>query len=185
MRADLGNTLLLDAGVLVSRIKLLQMGFSIGYSHSPASAHYEDNAGTFGMDGSVATLQLAFLFQVNPFSFDPVFVFVRAKPFAYHTSAEFTSQLRFWQPRGPALSESELMLSAWSFGAQATIGATLPVGILELSLESGYRFARSSRYDGEIRSSAVYPNVVPYPGTLSWTVDQSGFVFLFSVGMRL
>ncbi len=182
IQTDFGRTVELGGGALYSPIQSMWLGVSVTYSYSPAFSDYRDFAGTLRINGSVRSTQLVFMggYTLARVAGCPIRAFV--KPGYSSFSAVITENLQIPSSAGTIYSRSRSTSTGGPY-LEMTVGAWIPVGPLQLSVELGYRgvFIGQSAYSLEtVPADPATPNSQVY-----WNVADSGFMLTTSIGLPL
>ncbi len=176
---DFGRTITADAGIYFKAIKGVRIGFSIGYSFSPAYSNYQDYAGTLKVNGSVNALEIAFRGQFTTVEIADVPIYLNIQLGVCQNSASITQELRFIDfPENNF--DSKWSASAWGVCSQLTFGVPVRLGDFILVLEGGYRYSSCQVTGVTIESSTGNSSIDSH-----WDIGQDGFVFLASIEMNI
>ena len=118
---DMGRMYMIGVGVSVSRFKLLEAGFSVGYSYSRATGSMYNPAGTLYLDGSVNTFIVSVPVQINLVDLWDATVYTRVEPNLTYTSLSLPGRFRDAQTP-PSWYNTELSFAGLCLGAQASLG---------------------------------------------------------------
>ncbi|MGE5810544.1 MAG: hypothetical protein ACM339_03525, partial [Ignavibacteria bacterium] len=177
--AEFGSTLIVNIGVLITRLENIWFGLSLGYLYSPAYSSYEDYSGTLKVNGFVSSYEIALkikgtVFKIDNFQFD-----ISSQPGLAYSSACITEELTYF---GIPQADYDSKWSAYTWGPsfQLTICPAIRLGEFYLSLDGGYRFAWNEVTKGKIESS-----IGNYERNEVMDISQDGVIFLFSMEKEL
>jgi hypothetical protein len=178
-QTDFGRSLLVNTGILFSKLENIRAGISIGYIYSPAYANYKDYAGTFKVNGSVSSYELSLKMQATLDKLWDFPIIVGIRPGLNYSTATVTETLRFFDfPQNNY--DSKTYVYNWGPCFEVTFGTSVQIGPIIGSFESGYRITYVKIIKVPIKS-----NFGEFTHIVEWNIGQTGFVFLFSVGINL
>ena len=176
---EFGRTVVADAGILFSTKKNIRIGFTAGYSYSPAHSNYQDYAGTLKLNGSVNALEIAFKGQFTTVEIADVPIYLDIQLGVCQNSASIMQELRFIDFSENNF-DSKWSASAWGICSQLTFGVPVRLGDFTLVLEGGYRYSSCQVTGVTIESSTGNSSIDSH-----WDIGQDGFVFLASIEMNI
>jgi hypothetical protein len=176
---EFGRTAAANAGMFFGGIEEVRVGFSIGYSYTPAYSNYKDDVGTLKVNGSAASLEISFIGEITAVEIVKVPVHLNVQLGTCRNSASITQELRFFDFPWNNY-DSKWSASAWGVYSQFTVGVPVQLGNLTLGLEGGYRYSSCQVTDETIESSTGN-----YSTDDHWDIGQNGFIFLVSAEMNL
>jgi hypothetical protein len=181
-QTDFGHTIELGGGTLYSPMESMWLGISVTYSYSPAFSDYQDYAGTLRINGSVKSAQLVFVggYTLARVAGCPIRVLV--KPGYSRFSAVITEDIQIPNSVQKGYNRSRSSTTGGPY-LEMTVGAWIPVGPLQLSVELGYRgiFVGEMAYSlNTVPADPAAPNREIY-----WDVADNGFMLTTSIGLPL
>jgi hypothetical protein len=178
-QTDFGQTLLINTGILFSKLENIRAGISIGYIYSPSYANYKDYAGTLKVNGSVSTYELSIKMQATLDKIENFPINVGIQPGLNYSIVDIIETLRFFDfPQNNY--DSRMYIYNWGPSFEVTFGTSVQLGPIIGSFESGYRITYVKIIQVPIKS-----NFGESTHIVEWNIGQSGFVFLFSAGINL
>ena len=172
-QTEFGRTLMLNGGLLFSRLETISIGFSFGYLYSPAYAGYKDLCGTLKVNGFVNSYEIALKIKAQMTKIKNLPVFISVQPGVSYASAGITEELKYFDyPQSNF--DRKWSTSVWGPSFQTTVGVPIQLEKYVISFEGGYRYSWNKAKDGSIE-----PQILKRIGTLDF--GQHGLVFLISL----
>ena len=172
-----GRTMAMSADVLYNRFPSIGIGFSVGYSYSPAFSEYEDNAGSMSLNGSKQVYTICLKARATPERFGK-FPFILNMQFgACHTVVSITQKVRFINVPS-ANADWNLFTNTWGPYFQMTVGTSINLfGDFSLGAEGGLDYGFTKVPNAELDPMGTAKD------QLGKELGPFGFVFLLSVGV--
>jgi hypothetical protein len=176
---ELGRTAIVNAGFLFSRVKDVRLGFSVGYSYSPAYSSYKDNTGTLEVNGSVNSFDISLKGLIEVIKIEDYPINICLQLGVCNASASISQILKFSDSPQNNYNQ-KWSVSAWGPFSQAALSLPIQVGEFTISLEGGYRCS-----SGQVTNQNIEANTGTGSTSDHWDIGQNGFVFLVSCAMNL
>ena len=178
-QVEFGRTISVNGGILFSWLTDAAIGFSLGYSYSPAYSNYEDYSGTLEVNGSTSELDMCIKGQLTITKMSAFQLDLNVQAGVFRGTALITQALHY--PDNPNFNyDGKWSASAWGPFSQVTLGFPFHFGDYTVSFDGGYRYS-SGQVTGQTIASGEGNSTTDY----HWDIGESGFVFLVSCGLKL
>jgi hypothetical protein len=192
-QSDFGKTLAFNVGIVSGRTNTLNIGAVFTYAYSPAYAGYKDDAGTLIIKGNVKSYQYSLLFNIPILKKEYFTLSVELKPSVAYSRLSMTDEMTYREY--PHYNNSyALEAHGWVPCGDALCNLTIPISYFLFSFEIGYRYLNLPEAEGSvtitpkempIRHQSYFSDRQSGPSVLKYNINQSGTIYLVSVGLEL
>ena len=174
-QTEFAKTFCIDGGILISRLNTIQVGLSLSYRYTPASAEYKGDMGTLNIDGSLNAADIALVVRARVARFGDYPLYFTFEPGVSYTEAEIMEHLRsatMW----PNYANLRWGAYDWGVRLRATLGTSFPLGPFNAGVQVGYQVNFTTVTNAEADQGWVISH------SDETGLDQDAVIFLVRVG---